>query len=185
MVRGAGITEWPLIRGPFLLRPSFPAGRQWHAWSAPPRPVQDREPMFVVARRKWRSLASGTRRDLKCEGGGGGVAGVRRCPRQKAGPPASAPVPEINLLNCPAHRQTDGLDPVCGAPPWACGRTRAARASRGGGGGGIDRTVPWGRVGGGGTWSTVAALLALALRPSPPRNATGGRPQKRGGGPGT
>ena len=28
MVRGAGITEWPVVRGQFLLRMNFPAGRQ-------------------------------------------------------------------------------------------------------------------------------------------------------------
>ena len=29
-VRAAGITEWPWIRGQFLLRTSFPAGCSWH-----------------------------------------------------------------------------------------------------------------------------------------------------------
>ena len=32
MVRGAGITEWPVIRGRFLLRASFPARPSWHVW---------------------------------------------------------------------------------------------------------------------------------------------------------
>ena len=32
---GAGITEWPLMRGRFLLRTSFPAGRQWQVWCVP------------------------------------------------------------------------------------------------------------------------------------------------------
>ena len=29
---GAGITKWLLLRGRFLLRTSFPAGRYWHVW---------------------------------------------------------------------------------------------------------------------------------------------------------
>ena len=35
MVQGAGITEWPLIRGRLLLRTSFPARRWWHVWACP------------------------------------------------------------------------------------------------------------------------------------------------------
>ena len=51
MVRGAGITEWPLVRGRLLLRNSFPARRQWHVWSriGPPFPGA------------WRSGAGGAR----------------------------------------------------------------------------------------------------------------------------
>ena len=30
MVQGAGITEWPLVRGQRLLRTSFPARCMWH-----------------------------------------------------------------------------------------------------------------------------------------------------------
>ena len=40
MVRGAGITEWPLIRGQFLLRSSFPARREWHVWGVRVTPSQ-------------------------------------------------------------------------------------------------------------------------------------------------
>ena len=32
-VGGAGITEWPLVRGRFRLRTRFPGRRQWHVWS--------------------------------------------------------------------------------------------------------------------------------------------------------
>ena len=32
---GGGITEWPLVRGRFLLRTSSPAGREWHVCSGP------------------------------------------------------------------------------------------------------------------------------------------------------
>ena len=32
MVQGAGITEWPLIRGRSLPSISCPAGREWHVW---------------------------------------------------------------------------------------------------------------------------------------------------------
>ena len=31
-MRGAGITEWPLMRGSSLPRASSPAERQWHVW---------------------------------------------------------------------------------------------------------------------------------------------------------
>ena len=36
MARGAGITEWPLVRGRFPPRTSFPDGRSWHVCSRPP-----------------------------------------------------------------------------------------------------------------------------------------------------
>ena len=35
VVRGAGITEWPLVRGQFLLRTRFPAGREWRVGASP------------------------------------------------------------------------------------------------------------------------------------------------------
>ena len=35
MVRGAGITEWPLMRGRLLRRTSCPARCQWHVWPTP------------------------------------------------------------------------------------------------------------------------------------------------------
>ena len=50
MVRGAGTTEWPLMRGRFLLRTRSPAGCQWHVCrrhTQTHRRVQTHRPPYI------------------------------------------------------------------------------------------------------------------------------------------
>ena len=103
MVQGAVITEWLLLRGRFVLRTTFPAGRSWHVCLQPPTPSAGtggaRDPLRPRTSPLLTSFVTTQCRSTSCPalgarpqaGGGSGLGWQRpterQAPTEKAHPP--------------------------------------------------------------------------------------------------